>query len=109
MKRSPIRRSDPATVLAWQRRSARRWRTKRSRTPRDARRWADMVHARMCAVRGVCEAQGPTCTTIAEHGHHVHPRSQGGTDDQTPLAVCPSCHARIHSDPAWAKSKGFLR
>lgn len=59
---------------------------------------------------GRCEAGTEVCSGRAVHAHHVVPRSQGR--DDTPgnlLAVCVECHDWIHSHPAAARERGWLR
>lgn len=55
-----------------------------------------------------CEVPG--CTRGWDDYHHTHGRH--GTDlyDKTRLRlVCRRCHDKIHADPAWARSIGFLK
>jgi formate-dependent nitrite reductase cytochrome c552 subunit len=50
------------------------------------------------------------CHKSAVHVHHVLPRSSGGSDDFDNLvSVCNSCHRRIHDDPVWSVSAGWLK
>lgn len=61
---------------------------------------------------GKCEAHGfhtSDCDGYGREAHHVLPRSKGGQDDYLNLRwIHPSCHQRIHSDPAAAKAVGLL-
>ena len=72
---------------------------------------------------GRCQADGlhhPDCPGVLKPGwawnaHHIQPRSKGGADElENLLAVwtggpaASGCHARLHSNPALAKSLGLL-
>lgn len=44
------------------------------------------------------------------HIHHTSGRHDGNLlDESTWLASCFSCHEKIHRNPEWAKSKGYLK
>lgn len=51
-----------------------------------------------------CEA----CGSVANDLHHKKPRASHLCDTSIFMSVCRSCHNRIHSDDAWARSKGYL-
>lgn len=57
-----------------------------------------------------CEVRVDGCWKRATQAHHIHRRSQGGTDQPENLAaVCEACHTHIHANVAWAKEQGWLR
>ena len=52
---------------------------------------------------GICQGCNEEAPFIGEHGepylevHHLHRRSDGGTDDpENVIALCPNCHRRVH-------------
>lgn len=51
-----------------------------------------------------CEVCGCVSTDL----HHKKPRASYLCDVAVFMAVCRPCHDRIHSDDAWARSKGYL-
>lgn len=52
----------------------------------------------------------PECYLLADHVHHILPRSAGGTDDLGNLAaLCWSHHRWVHDNPAKARELGLLR
>ena len=60
----------------------------------------------------LCEAKLPGCTTFATEIHHVRggeERSITYLDTSTYMAVCRSCHNRIHNSPAEARELGYLK
>lgn len=93
MKRSPLKRRTPlARVSKKQARKAADW--------FQIRRWC------LERAQGRCEV----CGDRAWHAHHILPRSAGGRDDLSNLlAVCHSCHRRVHDNPQWAYEHGYLR
>lgn len=49
------------------------------------------------------------CMTQANQIHHRKGRwGERLNNTEFFLAVCSACHEKIHSDPAWAYSEGFL-
>lgn len=43
------------------------------------------------------------------HVHHMARRLNGNlVDESTFLAVCFSCHEKIHNHPEWAVKKGYI-
>jgi len=66
-----------------------------------------VVAAVMRRSGGTCEVDG--CARKAKHPHHRWMRSHGGPDSEANiLAVCSTCHRRIHDSPAWAYKHGYL-
>ena len=102
-------------LRAWQQRGARNWRKKRGRTDAQKAAWNDRKLDHAASVDYVCEADGmhsPHCPGRVGprgHLHHVHPRSQGGTDETSAvLWLWPDCHANIHNHPSDARERGYL-
>ena len=54
----------------------------------------------------------PTCMVCYESPatevHHKRKRGKHYLDVDTWLSTCRECHMHIHSDPSWAKERGFL-
>ena len=62
-----------------------------------------MVEARAA---GLCECCGDRAGQVV---HHRKRRSQGGTNALANLMLLDGdCHRRIHDEPEWARSRGFL-
>ena len=54
-----------------------------------------------------CEVEG--CRNYMSAVHHKKGRiGKNLLDETTWLAVCNSCHAKIHKNPAWAMSHGYM-
>lgn len=98
-----------------------RSRMKKNPSKHDWKAMAEMLYERS---GGLCEC----CRDVwiqwgyvrAENIHHILPRSKVGKDSiENLLFVCgsylflggvdSSCHTKIHSEPKWAKEKGFLK
>ena len=44
------------------------------------------------------------CKNDIKHFHHMIPRSRGGSDTiQNQVGLCPKCHSKVHTDPAFKK------
>lgn len=44
------------------------------------------------------------CKNDIKHFHHMVPRSRGGSDTiQNQVGLCPKCHSKVHTDPAFKK------
>ena len=75
--------------------------------------------AELAKARGVVEARSGgrcefelarvRCEAAAVHLHHVHRRSQGGSNDPSNLRfLCATCHRWVHEHPAEAVAAGLL-
>ena len=55
----------------------------------------------------------PVCEICLEHAsedcHHRKKRGKYYLDEGTYLAVCRTCHNRVHAFPAWARENGYLK
>lgn len=88
---------------------------KRTRSPQQVRRAAwerefDAVKPIVAARSlGVCELRGEGCTRWAEHYHHKALRRHPAANLPEFIAhLCPSCHRRVHDQPAWSYANGWL-
>lgn len=55
-------------------------------------------------VQGKCEV----CSGQATDIHHKSKRGKNLSSSSTFMAVCRTCHTRIHDNPAWARENGYL-
>lgn len=56
------------------------------------------------------QCQIPGCHDLATERHHILRRSAGGTDDRAnTIDACSPHHLKIHSQPSWAYSMGYLK
>ena len=53
----------------------------------------------------ICEV---CMTAAATDVHHMDKRGKNLNEVGTWLAVCRPCHDKIHSNPSWAREKGYL-
>lgn len=104
-------RADPDKTREWQRRSARKTAQNR-RSRREPAVYDRQRIATQAAANGLCQAESmhaAGCDGYGTQAHHVQPRSKGGSDDRANLIwVHADCHARIHSRPNEAKTRGLL-
>lgn len=111
MKRSPIKRSDPDKIRAWQAKSRRTAARNRMRSTAEREVWQTVLDGIAVRARGECEAvkaPGPCAGPL--DGHHIQPRSKGGRDvPSNALLVCRQHHDWIHSHPIYATDLGYLR
>ena len=78
-------------------------------TTRAEKRIARVIRHRYMLAHTYCEVRAIGCHSLSAHAHHRKRRSQGGTDEpDNLLAVCASCHDRIHAFPEWAYANGWL-
>lgn len=57
----------------------------------------------------VCSVCPPGSYSWASDVHHKFKRGKYFLDTSTWIAVCRSCHEKIHANPKWAREQGFLK
>lgn len=116
-RRTPLRRSDPATIRAWQARSTRKAANNRRRSPAAQQAYDDAGRVVAARSGGACElGVSRHCTGRYEERHHIRrqadARKAGEPVDDSPnnlMASCGPCNLWVEQHPARARALGFLR
>ena len=110
MKRTKPLKSDPDKIRAWKQRSAKPM--KRS-TLRKVSKKRQTEGREYSTLRKFYLADHPTCKVCQTEPscdiHHTEGRGRYYLAIGTFLAVCRTCHQRIHDDPKWAEERGYLK
>jgi 5-methylcytosine-specific restriction endonuclease McrA len=62
-----------------------------------------------CRAVGLVALEDGACG-MGWHVHHIHRRSQGGSNDPSNLVLlCGIHHDHVHGNPAWSKENGLMR
>lgn len=49
------------------------------------------------------------CEAVATDIHHKEGRGSKTNDTTTWMAICRSCHTKIHNHPSWARENNYLK
>jgi 5-methylcytosine-specific restriction endonuclease McrA len=109
LRSSPLRRNTPLRSGAPLARCT-LLRQSSSRARARQRLWSAVTRQAIADNGGRCAFAIPdVCQGAAVDGHHLLPRSQGGTDTQENCAaLCRACHEYVTQHPAWAYERGLL-